>query len=209
MNKIITNSVFVLIAVIVFVILGNMFFLLNTKQELDRVESELVSKRQEIENLKLSLENSGTENQKIDDNIVLSSGQEGQLMGLFINENLQKHFKVKSYELYNSYVYKPENTNDNDNMPSEVSMARTDNIPQLDENGMPVNAYHDTGSDEWEGLHILPIKLAFTATTQHFYTILGYFQQLPVNTIRSADIIMNSDIINGTLVFAFPLNDYK
>ena len=212
MNKIITNTIFVFIAVIIFVVLGNMVFLLNIKQQLNKAESDLLAKRQEIEVIKNSLENTATASQKISDNVVLSEGQEGQLMGIFINEYLQKHFKVKNYDLYSSYIYKPENPNNEisaSNMSNSSLTLETEKIPQLDENGMPVNAYQDSSNDEWSGLKVLPIKIAFVATSEQFCTILDYFQQLPVNTIRLADLIMNDDVISGTLVFAFPLNDYN
>lgn len=212
MNKIITNTIFVFIAVIIFVVLGNMVFLLNIQQQLNKAESDLLAKRQEIEVIKNSLENTATASQKISDNVVLSEGQEGQLMGIFINESLQKHFKVKNYDLYSSYIYKPENPNNEisaSNMSNSSLTLETEKIPQLDENGMPVNAYQDSSNDEWSGLKVLPIKIAFVATSEQFCTILDYFQQLPVNTIRLADLIMNDDVISGTLVFAFPLNDYN
>ncbi len=212
MNKIITNTIFVFIAVIIFVVLGNMVFLLNIQQQLNKAESDLLAKRQEIEVIKNSLENTATASQKISDNVVLSEGQEGQLMGIFINEYLQKHFKVKNYDLYSSYIYKPENPNNEisaSNMSNSSLTLETEKIPQLDENGMPVNAYQDSSNDEWSGLKVLPIKIAFVATSEQFCTILDYFQQLPVNTIRLADLIMNDDVISGTLVFAFPLNDYN
>lgn len=210
MNKMITNIVFVIIAVIIFVIFGNMFFLINVKQELNRTETELEARKQEIENINNRLENPITESQKISDNIVLNNRQEGQLMNLFINENLQKHFKVKSYDLYENYFYKPETQNDESlNSISTFNQETTEKLPELDENGMPLNAYTASDNSEWTGLRVLPIKMTFSATAEHFNTILGYFQQLPVNTFRAADFIINQKTISGTLVFTFPINDFN
>ena len=140
-------------------------------------------------------------------------------MSLFINEGLQKYFNVNTYDLYSTYSYKPENlTNEqefgnsnsnNSNMNTEGSNSNSqDKIPELDENGMPKDANADSDNgDDWEGLTVLPLKLTFSADQKHLTTIIDFFQQFPVNTIRVADLIYNEDKVSGTFVFAFPINE--
>lgn len=219
MNKVITNIAFVIISLIVFVILGNLFFLSNLNLEIANQKSDLARKQEELSNLEKNLNSVATDSQKINDNIILNIGQEGQLMSLFINEGLQKYFNVNTYDLYSTYSYKPENlTNEqefgnsnsnNSNMNTEGSNSNSqDKIPELDENGMPKDANADSDNgDDWEGLTVLPLKLTFSADQKHLTTIIDFFQQFPVNTIRVADLIYNEDKVSGTFVFAFPINE--
>ena len=231
MNKIVTNTIFMLVAVIFFVVLGNLFVLSSLSLEIKQKEHTLESKNKELENLKKSEANTASETQKIGENIMLNVGQEGQLMSLFINENLQKVFKINTYDLYSPYTYKPEDFGtDNDLSKAEPSKAESNqsmpsntnanggastsenNIPQLDENGMPLNAStEDIDTDDWEGLNILPVKLTFSTKPKYLSPILKNFQQFPVNTVRAADFIYSEDnkTVSGTLVFAFPLNEEK
>lgn len=224
MNKVITNIAFVIISLIVFVILGNLFFLSNLNFEIATQKSDLKRKQEELSNLQKNLNSVATDSQKINDNIILNIGQEGQLMSLFINEGLQKYFNVNTYDLYSTYSYKPENlineqefgnsngnysNVNNSNMNTEGGKSDSqDKIPELDENGMPKdsNADSDNG-DDWEGLTVLPLKLTFSADQKHLITIIDFFQQFPVNTIRVADLIYNEDKVSGTFVFAFPINE--
>lgn len=214
MNKIIINTAFVIITVLLLLFLGKIVFLSNLEQEYRTAESELSQKKIDINGFKEYLSKTATDSQKVDDNIVLSSGQEGQLMGLFINEGMQTHFKVKTYDLYSMYKYKPEN-NDNTNENGGFSTnnnqmgKKQETLVELGEDGMPVNAYSDTDNDEWEGVNIIPIKMSFTATKSKMNTILEYFKQLPVNTVRAADFTFSNDKISGDIVLAFPINDFK
>ncbi len=224
MNKVVTNTVFMLVAVIFFVVLGNLFVLSSLSMEINQKEHTLESKNKELNDLQKSESNTASETQKIGENIMLNVGQEGQLMSLFINENLQKVFKINTYDLYSPYTYKPEDFGtDNDlskaepsqSMPSNTNGGTPNsenNIPQLDENGMPLDASSgDIDTDDWEGLNILPVKLTFSTTPKYLSPILKNFQQFPVNTVRAADFIYSEDnkSVSGTLVFAFPLNEEK
>ncbi len=228
MNKVITNIAFVIISVIVFIILGNLFFISNLKIEIANKKTEIEKKQKNLANIEKSLNSVASDSQKINDNIILNIGQEGQLMPLFINEGLQKYFKVNTYDLYSTYTYKPDNlTNEQDfgksNANSETSNSEAGNpkvntesgnsdtnekIPLLDENGMPIDANKDSDNDDnWEGLTILPLKLTFSANQKHLSTIIEFFQQFPVNTVRAADFIYDGDQVSGTFVFAFPINE--
>ncbi len=218
-----------LVAVIFFVVLGNLFVLSSLSMEINQKKQTLESKNKELQDLQKSEANTASETQKIGENIMLNVGQEGQLMSLFINENLQKVFKINTYDLYSPYTYKPEDFGtDNDLSKAEPSKAESNqsmpsntnsgspnsenNIPQLDENGMPLNASsEDIDTDDWEGLNILPVKLTFSTNPKYLSPILKNFQQFPVNTVRAADFIYSEDnkTVSGTLVFAFPLNEEK
>lgn len=115
-------------------------------------------------------------------------------------------------------VYSSANQNDNSTKNSEGqdndtngSQSGDEKLSNLDENGMPQDAYVDEGSeDNWEGLNILPIKITFSIKKENLTKILKYFQDFPVNTIRAADFVFaENDLVNGTLVFTFPLNEEK
>ena len=222
MNKIATNTVFMLIAIITFVMLGDLFFLSNINIQINKTKADLDSKNNKLEKLKKSLSNIATDSQKLKENTILDLGAEGQLMKLIIDENLQTHFKICSYDLYSSYYYKPETENNiiekPEKKPETTTENKTDNetnninspenIPDLDENGMPLNAATES-DDNWQGLNIIPVKITFQTNQRDINTVLEHFQQtLPVNAVRSADLIFDDNKISGTYVFTFPLNEY-
>ena len=226
MNKIITNTLFMIIVIIIFVVLGNLLFLSNISMQIEKTENAISTKHTELDKLKKSLNDVASDSQRIDENIVLTLGQEGQLMSLFINKSLQNYFKVSSYNLYSSYYFKPESSENNDleissnniqsnfnpdqnsNQQSESS-TQNGKLPKLDEEtGMPIGASSAEEEDNWKGLNIIPIKLTYLTKADHLKDLFKYFESLPVNAVRSADFIFEDDKVSGTLVFTFPLNEY-
>ena len=172
MNKIITNTLFMIIVIITFVVLGNLFFLSNISRQIEKSEGALIVKRSELNKIKESLDKMATDTQRINENIVLTQGQEGQLMGLFINKDMQNYLKVSSYDLYSTYYYKPE-TQDNFNSDISSSAPQSNSntesnmsiqngqLPELDANGMPIGSSNADEEDSWKGLNIQPIKLTY------------------------------------------------
>ena len=210
MNKILTNIVFVVIAVIVIVVLGNLFFISNLDTDIKQIESEIAIKRNDLEKLRTELNNSSNEKQNKNTNSrLVSIGQEGQIMKLFLDSNKSKSpIAINTYDLFSSYYYKPENTNDNSN--EEMKQPQQDNsvekTPLLDENGMPVGAYAQD-EDDWQGVEITPIKITFKQDPKLMGATLKLLQNLPVNAVRAADFVFDKNLIRGTLILAFPLNE--
>ena len=210
MNKILTNIVFMIIAVIIIVVLGNLFFLSNLDNEINNVESNIAINRTNLEKLrsdldKLSNEKPNTKNAPR----LVSIGQEGQLMKLFLDSGKFKSpLKINTYDLFKAYYYKPENTDENSNNDNNSSNQgnTVENVSTLDENGMPVNAYTQD-EYEWKGLEIVPIKITFAQEPKYMSNTLKLLQSLPVNAIRAADFVFDRNLIRGTLILAFPLNE--
>lgn len=207
MNKITANIAFLVILTIILVFLGKLFVISPMETKIDNKMQELSRIRMEAENLKNQLnmlpEKPTTPQEKIS---LLSVGQEGQLMKLFLDKILEKGFKINTYDLFSSYYYKPELAEANNNMPTQEP-EQPEALSQLDENGMPLNAYTETDENEWPGLEITPLKITFTARAEGMNTALKYFWNLPANTLRAADFILDGNIIKGTMIFAFPMNE--
>jgi hypothetical protein len=218
----------VFIAVIILVLLGNTLFLSNIKQNLNNTETELKKQNETLELIEKSIEEIDKNNQKLYGHTVLNKGEEGQLMSCFINEILEKKFIVKKYDLYSKYVCKPDNTDEkmenlnsetnqqqvqkkfaSENNTSDQNKNNSESIPLLDENGMPIDAYKEKDSEEWEGLNIIPIAMQFEMSHNNklLNILLLYIQDCYSNTIRSADFVFKNGKISGNLVLAFPIND--
>lgn len=211
MNRILVNTIFAIFLVFVVVVLGGHLFLSNYDIAIENVQIELNNKVAELENHRKSLENmkepDSSQNKR---NPLLLAGQEGQLMKLFLNKNIEKNFKINSYDLYSPYFYKPESIAKELESSSSPNKAPTpEELPDLDENGMPINAYKETDEEEWQGIETVPIKITFTARAEGMNPTLSYFKNMPLNSIRAADFILDGRLIKGTLIFAFPLNESK
>lgn len=211
MNKILANTVFAILLVVVVVVLGGLMFLSNYDIAIKNMETELNTKEIEFENCKKTLDNIKEPDEKQNKrNPLLQPGQEGQLMKLFLNKNIEKYFKINSYDLYASYFYKPESLiNEMESSSSPLTLPPSEELPQLDENGMPINAHTEADDEEWQGIETVPVKITFTARAEGMNQTLSYFKNMPLNAMRAADFILEGKIIKGTLIFAFPLNGSK
>jgi hypothetical protein len=208
MNKIITNVLFMIIAVVIIVVLGNLFFISNLDNKILQLELDIAEQRNKVENQKSEIENLSSE--KTDSNAprVLSIGEEGKIMKHFLDsDKFKSPLVINTYDLFASYFYKPENTDENDNnAANQQNKNNSENTPLLDDNGMPVNAYAETDS-EWNGIEILPIKITFSQKPEDMGKTLKLLNSLPVNAVRTADFVFGKKFIRGTMILAFPLNE--
>ena len=87
MNKIITNVLFMIIAVVIIVVLGNLFFISNLDNKILQLELDIAEQRSKVENQKSEIEN--LSNEKTDSNAprVLSIGEEGKIMKHFLDSD--------------------------------------------------------------------------------------------------------------------------
>ena len=208
MNKILTNVLFMIIAVIIIVVLGNLFFISNLDNKILQLELDIAEQRSKVENQKSEIENLSSE--KTDSNAprVLSIGEEGKIMKHFLDsDKFKSPLVINTYDLFASYFYKPENTDENDNnAANQQNQNNSENTPLLDDNGMPVDAYAETDS-EWKGIEILPIKITFSQKPEDMGKTLKLLNSLPVNAVRTADFVFGKKLIRGTIILAFPLNE--
>ncbi|HNW35517.1 MAG TPA: hypothetical protein PKM25_11335, partial [Candidatus Ozemobacteraceae bacterium] len=112
---------------------------------------------------------------------------------------------VQRYELAQAFRVKGETEAQGDSMKSEpVQPAQ---LPQLDENGMPVGAVTDEGEDEWPGVEIIPASLQIKATfssTGRFFDQLK--KQLPLSGIQLLQLDLDgSGIVRGNVRITFPV----
>jgi hypothetical protein len=135
---------------------------------------------------------------------ILLPGQEYQLLDSIIK--FSGNMKIQDFELMNSYFVK--NKDEEENMMSSASFNPGEELPQLDDQGMPVGLSVEEDI-EWPGVEIIPVKFTFTTT----YRNLGKFfsevtKNLPICTVRSMDLLLkDSGIAKGTLVVLFPVSE--
>ena len=167
MSKILTNILFMIIAVVIIVVLGNLFFVSNLDSKIMQLEMDIASQRTKVENQKNEIETLSSQKTNTDTPKVLSIGEEGQVLKHFLDtEDLKSPLIINTYDLLGSYYYKPENTEDNPNQ--EINLPKqlnAENTPLLDDNGMPVDSYTET-NDEWKGLEVLPVKITFSQKSE-------------------------------------------
>ncbi len=208
MNKILTNVLFMIIAVVIIVVLGNLFFISNLDNKILQLELDIAEQRSKVENQKSEIENLSSE--KTDSNAprVLSIGEEGKIMKHFLDsDKFKSPLSINTYDLFASYFYKPENTDEStNNTANQQKPDNSENTPLLDDNGMPVDAYAETDS-EWKGIEILPIKITFSQKPEDMGKTLKLLNSLPVNAVRTADFVFGKKFIRGTMILAFPLNE--
>ena len=212
MNKILTNILFMIVAVVIIIVLGNLFFISNLDSEIIQLESEIANKRTESDNLKNEIETLSSEKSSSNTPKVLSIGEEGQILKHFLDSEKSKSpILINTYDLFASYYYKPESLDDNSeneikSSKSSNSESSVENTPILDSNGMPVDSYTDN-DDEWKGIEILPIKITFKQKPEDMGKTLKMLHNLPVNAVRAADFVFDNKIIRGTMILAFPLKE--
>lgn len=209
MNRIQTNLLSALVVIIVAFFLGRLMFLSNISKEIEQAKNRLQTSQQQLSLLTAQLEKSKSDKKTTTDSPrnqkLLKPGQESSLLRL-ISEVSEKSFKINSFELLGAFMFKPaeaENMEQN-----SQSFKALEELPQLDEQGMPVGLSDET-DEEWPGVEIIPVKVTFAST----YRTLGKFlseakKQLPLHAIRSMDILMKTGgIVRGTLVMTFPVSE--
>ncbi|MBQ3644924.1 MAG: hypothetical protein II961_10035 [Candidatus Riflebacteria bacterium] len=213
MNKILSNMAFMIVAIIVFVVLGNLFLVSKLNAEIKKTEEDIVEQKINLDKIKKELGDLSDE-KPIEKNTpkLVSIGQEGQIMKLFLDTPKTKsHISINSYNLYSSYYFKPEDDNKTEEPPVQTSDNsnkdnKAENIPMLDENGMPVNAYTQD-EDDWKGIEITPVKITFSAEPKNMYSTLKLLEKIPVNAVRAADFVFKQNLIRATMTLTFPLNE--
>ena len=211
MNKILTNVLFMIIAVVIIVVLGNLFFISNLDNQIIQLETGIESQRIKVENQKKEIEALSNEKSNSNTPRVLSIGEEGQILKHFLDsENSKSPILINTYDLFASYYYKPETMEEKSNIEVKSSnfgnSSSPENTPLLDDNGMPVDSYAES-DEEWKGIEILPIKITFKQKPEDMGKTLKMLHNLPVNAVRAADFVFDNKLIRGTMILAFPLNE--
>jgi len=83
---------------------------------------------------------------------------------------------------------------------------RPTELPQLDENGMPVGAETDEGNEEWPGVEILPVSMKLKATYPSFGRFFDMLKKkLPLWGVQTLKLDLDgSGIVRCDLRLTFP-----
>jgi len=136
---------------------------------------------------------------------LMRPGEESLLLGTILSIASSSEVIVQRYELKQAFRVKGETETQGTSMRSES--AQPAQLPQLDENGMPVGAITDEGDDEWPGVEVIPASLQIKAT---FSSIGRFFDQLkrllPLSGIQLMQLDLDgSGIVRGNVRITFPV----
>jgi len=208
MNNIGANLAALLIVLIVVFFVGRIFLLAETQKQLEQAESQVEQYKSsqadidaEYESLKERLKNSEA---PLRNNKLLLAGQEASLLRSTLDLG-GKSMRLNSFSLLPSFRVKSDIEENYSNSPVRSSV-NPEEMPQLDDQGMPVGLANDD-EEEWPGVEIVPIKMTFTSTYRSFGKFLSDSgRNMPVNAVRSMDLLLKSDgIVKGTLIMNFPV----
>lgn len=207
MNKLTTSLLVSLVVVIVVFFLGRLVLLSGIQREIMQSQNRL----DQLEDNKQTLE---TELSKLRNKVkeeiapqrsstLLKAGSEHILLSSIIAH--AGNMKINQFELMPSYFVK----NPEDEFGSSSNSAQFgagDELPQLDDQGMPVGASVEDDT-EWAGVEIVPVRFSFTTTFRNLGQFFSQIDKLmPINQIRSADILLQDSMITrGTVVMLFPV----
>ena len=208
MNNIGANLAALLIVLIVVFFVGRIFLLAETQKQLEQAESQVEQYKSsqadidaEYESLKERVKNSEA---PLRNNKLLLAGQEASLLRSTLDLG-GKSMRLNSFSLLPSFRVKSDIEENYSNSPVRSSV-NPEEMPQLDDQGMPVGLANDD-EEEWPGVEIVPIKMTFTSTYRSFGKFLSDSgRNMPVNAVRSMDLLLKSDgIVKGTLIMNFPV----
>jgi hypothetical protein len=209
MNRLTSSILSSIVIVAIIFFMGRLFFLssiqkniLQVSKQIIQIEDNTNTLNQELNQLKKEVKTYGEKprNQK-----VLIPGNEPKLLSSILK--CSQNMRIQNYEILPSFFVKDKNEDSYSAAPSQAYQAG-DDLPPLDENGMPIGIEIDDGSD-WPGVEIVPIKFRFITT----YRNLGMFfsnteKHLPMSKVKSLDLILkDSGIAKGTLVMLFPASE--
>ncbi|MDD3145792.1 MAG: hypothetical protein PHD82_00700 [Candidatus Riflebacteria bacterium] len=218
MNRIATNVIGAVIAIVVVFFLGRLFFLTGLQNEINQARLQLEDGQKNYETINAELtrikptlddEAASTPKKQQRTDKMLKPGEESSLLRL-VSETAGKSFRINSFDLIESFLLKPENPDDMGSSGGGFAAATTQELPELDDQGMPVGIATED-DEEWPGVEIVPLKLTFSTTFRtigKFLTDAG--QTLPLNSVRSLDLILRDEgLVKGTLVLNFPLAEVR
>ncbi len=217
MNKVAANSLAAIVLMIVVFFVGRLFFLSSLQTELQQA-SQLLEENQrkyaalEIEVSKIkpeSPEEMAGRKKASGESRLIRPGEEASLLRQ-ISEKGGDSFRMHSFDLIEAFRVKPEMEATDAGTGARNFAAGTQELPQLDEQGMPVGlaAEDDT---EWPGVEVVPAKMTFATSIRALGKFLSEAgRSMPINSIRSLDLIMrDGGLVRGTLVLNFPLAEVR
>ncbi|HNS08317.1 MAG TPA: hypothetical protein PKN29_01390 [Candidatus Ozemobacteraceae bacterium] len=211
MNKVAANSLAAVVLMIVVFFVGRLFFLSSLQTELQQA-SQLLEENQrkyaalEAEVGKIlpeSAEAAAGRKKASGESKLIRAGEEASLLRQ-ISEKSGDSFRMHSFDLIESFRIKPET--EIADAGAQSFAAGTQELPQLDEQGMPVGLAAEDDI-EWPGVEVVPAKMTFATSIRALGKFLSEAgRNMPVNSIRSLDLIMrDGGLVRGTLVLNFPL----
>lgn len=135
---------------------------------------------------------------------VMRPGEESLLLGEVLAIASATDVIVQGFELHQSFRAKGEAGSQNNVARPEP--MRPAELPQLDENGMPVGAETDEGDEEWPGVEVLPVSMKLKATYPSFGRFFDMLKKkLPLWGVQTLNLDLDgSGIVRGDLRLTFP-----
>lgn len=135
---------------------------------------------------------------------VMKPGEESLLLGGVLAIASMTDVIVQGFELHPPFRAKG-------GAGSQQAAARPEpmqpaELPQLDENGMPVGAQTDEDNEEWPGVEVLPVSMKLKATYPSFGRFFDMLKKkLPLWGVQALNLDLDgSGIVRGDLRLTFP-----
>lgn len=135
---------------------------------------------------------------------LMKPGEESLLLGGVLAIASASDVLVQGFELQQAFRVKGEA--DAANFGGRPEPLQPAQLPQLDENGMPIGAVTDEGDDEWPGVEVLPVSMKLKATFSSFGRFFDLLKKkLPLWGIQTLKLDLDgSGIIRGDVRLTFP-----
>lgn len=135
---------------------------------------------------------------------VMNPGEESLLLGGVLAVASATDVVVQGFELHPPFRAKGEAGSQN--AAARAAPMQPAELPQLDENGMPVGAETDEGNEEWPGVEVLPVSLKLKATYPSFGRFFDLLKKkLPLWGVQTMNLDLDgSGIVRGDLRLTFP-----
>lgn len=135
---------------------------------------------------------------------MMKQGEESLLLSEVLAVASATDVSVQGFELHPSFLAKGEA--DSQTPVSRPQPLQPAQLPQLDENGMPVGIETDEGDKEWPGVEILPVSMKLKAGYSSFGRFFDLLKkQLPLWGVQTLKFDLDgSGDIRGAVRLTFP-----
>jgi len=212
MNKLLLPAALTITGIIVLYGVGFFLFLSPTKAAIATIcakthndDLETVALRAKLETLSTEAKPEVTTRREPK---LLPAGDEGKLMRKVYAAADFGHVLMESFALLPTYRVKGKKLESVVPEPTPEKIT-SQNLPQLDDNGMPIGATTEEGDDQWLGVEVAPIQLKVKSTLRGIGKFLANLDaNMPLFNVHSLNLkIRSSGLVVADVVLAVPLGE--
>lgn len=185
---------------------GSYFYWIPLEKDYQELIGELAQKESELERIETILKQIESDKSVSPSRIssMLFPSEESQILKM-LNDLARRTVIIESFEILPTFFIKPEDSF-HFHQPQQESY-NIQELPELDDSGMPIGIEYQHSHTEWEGVEVVPVRFRFTARFNRFGSFLNSIETtLPLSAVRLMDIMTyRQGIVRGTITLVFPL----